>query len=114
MQNAELRYGLRSFFMAARSDAQQTIAPVILCSDEVKECIALFMGKTPEQMVRMFELWAVHGNDGRPFIAAAYWSNVSRCAWSCKAQEREHVEARVPPLHPDETEYVTAALRCVG
>lgn len=75
MQSAELRYGLRSFFMAVRSDAQQKIAPVILCSDEVKECIALFMGKTPEQMVRMIELWGVHGNDGTSSVSTVSWSN---------------------------------------
>ncbi|EJD39877.1 hypothetical protein AURDEDRAFT_127989 [Auricularia subglabra TFB-10046 SS5] len=64
MEAAEMRYGLQSFFMAVRSDAQQHINPVILCSDEVKEFIALFLGKTPEQIARMFELWAVNGADG--------------------------------------------------
>ncbi|EJD34332.1 hypothetical protein AURDEDRAFT_176619 [Auricularia subglabra TFB-10046 SS5] len=64
MGNAEMRYGLKSFFMAVRSDVQQRINPVILCSDEVKEFISLFLGKTPEQMARDFECWSINGEEG--------------------------------------------------
>ncbi|EJD38513.1 hypothetical protein AURDEDRAFT_128841 [Auricularia subglabra TFB-10046 SS5] len=59
-----MRYGLKSFFMAVRSDVQQRINPVIICSDEVKEFISLFLGKTPEQMARDFECWSINGEEG--------------------------------------------------
>lgn len=64
MQAAEMRYGLQAFFMGVRSDPQQKISPVILCSDTVKEFIALIVGKTPEWIAREFEMWSIHGKEG--------------------------------------------------
>ncbi|KZV93714.1 hypothetical protein EXIGLDRAFT_691363 [Exidia glandulosa HHB12029] len=64
MKGAELRYGLQSFFMGVRSDAEQRIMPMYACTDQVKEFVALYLGKTPEQIVRMFEMWSINGMDG--------------------------------------------------
>lgn len=114
MANATIRYGLTTFFMGVRSDPQQRINPVFLCNDEVKEFLALYIGKTPEQMVRMFEVWAINGDAGELVGSRiSLRTNEGRSSRSFPAQEHGPAQAGVPSLHPDEAQCVLVELCCL-
>lgn len=55
--------------MAVKSNAAQAIKPALVCSDSMYEFFWLVLGKSPEDLVRQFELWSVGGIDGTSVCA---------------------------------------------
>lgn len=73
-----MRTGMKAFFMAVKSDAAQSMKPALACGDSLYEFFWLVLGKSPEEIVRLFELLSVSGINGA--FPAAPPSSYSHCA----------------------------------
>ncbi|EJD36646.1 hypothetical protein AURDEDRAFT_174326 [Auricularia subglabra TFB-10046 SS5] len=64
MEMMELRTGVKAFFVAVRSSQLQPIQPFYACSPDIMQFFNIVLGMTLDQIIGMFEMWAIGGVQG--------------------------------------------------
>ncbi|KZV80689.1 hypothetical protein EXIGLDRAFT_704872 [Exidia glandulosa HHB12029] len=61
LDTLQARTGVRAVVFAVRSDILSTTEPFLLCDDDFANFFSTALGKTPDQIARMMEMWSIHG-----------------------------------------------------
>ncbi|KZV83903.1 hypothetical protein EXIGLDRAFT_700943 [Exidia glandulosa HHB12029] len=61
LDTLHMRTGVRSVVFAVRSDILSTTEPFMFCDNDMSNFFSTALGKTPDQIARMMEMWSIHG-----------------------------------------------------
>ncbi|KZV85015.1 hypothetical protein EXIGLDRAFT_775948 [Exidia glandulosa HHB12029] len=64
IETLEMRTGVKGFYSGVRSDMLQSIQPFFTCTQDISQFLNIVLGKTPDQIVSLFEMWAIGGLRG--------------------------------------------------